>query len=98
MNGSTREDRGMSDRVPRGEYPWWVKLSMWGVPGRGGLWAFAALSVVLALGCVVYGFVDPRFFAGVGFLLAALMYWLSIRWVDQHGSWGPDPEHDQEDW
>jgi hypothetical protein len=46
----------MSDRVPRNKYPWWVKVSMWGVPGRSGLWAFFALSVIAALCCVVYGF------------------------------------------
>ena len=82
----------MAKRVPRSDYPWWVKLSMWGVPGRAGLWAFVALSVAAAVGCVVYGFWDQRFFFGVGFLLSALMYWLSIRWVDRHGSWSPDAE------
>jgi hypothetical protein len=75
------------ERVPRSRYPWWVKLSLWGVPGRGGVWAFVWLSIALALGCLVYGFWDRRFFLGVGFLFAALMYWLSIRWVDRHGSW-----------
>ncbi len=82
----------MAQRVPRSEYPWWVKLSMWGVPGRAGLWAFVALSVAAAAGCVAYGFVDPRFFIGALFLFSALMYWLSIRWVDRYGSWGPDAE------
>ena len=65
---------------------------MWRVPGRAGLWAFFAVSIVATIGCVVYGFWDSRFFYGVAFLLAALMYWLSIRWVDSHGSWGPDAE------
>ena len=77
----------MAERVPKSDYPWWVKLGIWGVPGRTGLWAFVALSVALAIGCVVYGFWDHRFFFGVAFLLSALMYWLSIRWIDQHGSW-----------
>jgi hypothetical protein len=80
----------MAGPVPRASYPWWVKLSMWGVPGRAGLWAFVALSVALAGGCVVYGFWEKRFFLGIGFLLSALMYWLSIRWVDRHGSWTAD--------
>jgi hypothetical protein len=80
----------MADRVPRDEYPWWVKVSTWGVPGRAGLWAFVALSVAAAAACAVYGFWDPRFFSGAGFLLSALMYWLSIRWIDRHGSWAPD--------
>jgi hypothetical protein len=48
---------------------------------------FVALSLALAAGCVIYGFRDRRFFYGAGFLISALMYWLSIRWVDRHGSW-----------
>ena len=79
-----------AERVPRIGYPWWVKLSLWGVPGRAGLWAFVALSVAASVGCVVYGFWDRRFFFVVGFLFSALMYWLSIRWVDRHGSWASD--------
>lgn len=83
----------MAKRVPRSGYPWWVKLSMWGVPGRAGLWAFVALSVAAAVACVVYGFwKNPRFILGALLLFAALMYWLSIRWVDKHGSWSPDDE------
>jgi hypothetical protein len=81
----------MSEHVPRSDYPWWVKLSMWGVSGRSGLWVFFALSVAAAVSCVVYGFfLDPRFFFGVAFLFSALMYLLSIRWVDRHGSWDED--------
>jgi hypothetical protein len=87
----------MGERVPRSQYPWWVKVSMWGVPGRWGLWAFFALSIVLAVGCVVYGFWDWRFFYGIAFLFSALMYWLSIRWVDRHGSWNGDVPHDDSD-
>ncbi|MEX0700835.1 MAG: hypothetical protein WD069_01955 [Planctomycetales bacterium] len=78
----------MSGRVPRDEYPWWVKVSMWGVPGRAGLWAFVVLSIACAAGSVAYGFRDQRFFIIAVFcLLAAIPYWLSIRWVDRHGSW-----------
>lgn len=59
-------------RISRSDYPWWVKLGMWGVPGRAGLWAFVALSVTAAIGCVGYGFWDQRCFFGVWFLLSAL--------------------------
>jgi hypothetical protein len=83
------------DRVARGNYPWWVKLSLWGVPGgRAGQWFFVGLSVACAVACVVYGFWDDRFFIGVLFLLSALMYWLTIRWIDRHGSWGGVAESD----
>jgi signal peptidase I len=48
--------------------------------------------VACAAACAVYGFWDPRFFAGLLWLFSALMYWLTIRWVDQHGSWTDRPD------
>ena len=81
----------MEKSVPRSKYPWWVKVGISCVPGRAGLWVYVALSVAAAFCSVVYGFWDQRFFYfGVAFLLAALMYWLSIRWIDRHGTWGDD--------
>jgi hypothetical protein len=82
----------MAGRVPRERYPWWVQLGLWGVPGRAGAWAFVGLSVLLALAGVGYAALanDPRGYAGLLFLLAALTYWLAIRWVDRHGSWERD--------
>ena len=74
----------------RRNYPWWVKLSIWRVPGRAGLWGFVALSLALAIGSVIYGFWDHRFFLGAAFLFSALIYWLSIWWIDRHGSWADD--------
>jgi hypothetical protein len=77
----------MAEKIPRSKYPIWVKLSLLGVPGRAGLWFFVWLSIIGAIVCIVFGFRDPRFFAGAFFLFAALMYWLTIRWVDRNGSW-----------
>ena len=74
-------------RVARADYPWWVKVSQLGVPGRNGLWGCVAVSLVIALGCLAYGFRDPLYFFGVLMAVAALPYWLSIRWIDSHGSW-----------
>ena len=76
------------ERIARDRYPWWVKVSLWGVPGRGGLWGFVALSVAGAIGCFIYGFRDARsFYFPVPLLIAGLLYWSAIRWVDRHGSW-----------
>ena len=78
----------MTEPMPRSEYPFWVKLSLLGVPGRSGLWAFVGLSLAAAVACAVYGFRDARFFyLPVPFALAAALYWSAIRWVDRHGSW-----------
>jgi len=79
----------VGDRVSRSDYPWWVKFSMWGVPGRTGLWVYAVVCIAIAGACVPYGFWDRRsFLVTISALLASLMYWLSIQWVDRHGSWG----------
>ena len=78
----------MTNPVPRSEYPTWVKLSLWGVPGRLGLWVFVAISLACGLGLTMYGFRDARFFRfGPVLALAAIPYWLSIRWIDKYGSW-----------
>jgi hypothetical protein len=58
-----------------------------GVPGRNGLWACVAISFAISLGCLAYGFRDPLYFFGVFVALAAIPYWLSVRWIDAHGTW-----------
>lgn len=81
----------MDRRVSRSQYPLWVKASIWGVPGRGGLWAFVVFSLACAGLLLVHGLRTGRLL-DVALLLAcaALPYWLSIRWIDQHGSWDDD--------
>jgi hypothetical protein len=64
-----------------------VKIALWGLSKRSTAWIFFLLALVLAVGCVLYGFADQRFFLGGGFIFAALWYYLSIRWVDQNSSW-----------
>jgi signal peptidase I len=77
----------MIEQPERSKWPLWVRTGLWGVPNRAAAWAFVWFCVAIAIGCVAYGFVDQRFFGGGGLALAALWYYLSIRWVDQHGRW-----------
>ena len=81
----------MGRRKSRSEYPLWVQASIWGVPGRGGLWGLVVFSLACAGLLLLHGLRAGRFL-DVAFLLAcaALPYWLSIRWIDQHGSWDDD--------
>ncbi|HEV2949491.1 MAG TPA: hypothetical protein VGX70_19095 [Gemmataceae bacterium] len=67
--------------------PLWVKIALWGVPGRSAAWAFFWLSMALAIGGIIYGFWDRRFFAGAMLFVAAAWYYLAIRWADLHGGW-----------
>jgi hypothetical protein len=81
----------MEQRVSPKEYPWWVKLSLLGVPGgRAGQWACVAVSLLLAAGAVYLSQSDARARPFTLVAIAALPYWLSIRWVDRHGSWSGD--------
>jgi signal peptidase I len=71
----------------RNEWPLWVRTGLWGVPNRTAAWAFVWFCVAVAIACVAYGFVDRRFFGGAALFLAALWYYLSIRWVDRRDGW-----------
>jgi hypothetical protein len=71
----------------RSNYPLWVRLGLWGLPTRRSVWAFVWISLLAAIVGSAYGFRNPRFFACILFVLPALMYWLTIRWVDNHGKW-----------
>lgn len=73
--------------VDRSRWPVLVRLGLWGLESRKAAQAFWVLSMALSAACVLYGFVDRRFFLGALFGLASLWYYLCIRWVDQHGSW-----------
>jgi hypothetical protein len=81
----------MGSPLNRPEYPWWVKLSLWQLPNRAAVWAFVWLSLAVAMILTAYLLYvgDSRWPVGLLFLLAAIPYWLSIRWVDRNGSWTP---------
>jgi len=80
------------NRANRAKYPWWVKLSILGVPGRSGLWACVMISLALGVAGLVCGLQNARYLPGALFTLAAIPYWQSIRWIDTHGSWDEEPK------
>jgi hypothetical protein len=74
-------------KVDRSVWPFWVRIGLWGLPTRAAAWAFFWLSIAIAVGCVAYALVDRRYLVGGILALAALWYYLSIRWVDKHSRW-----------
>lgn len=74
--------------VDRSNWPPMVRFGLMGLRSRGAAWAFFWISLVIGVGCVAFGFAYPAFFQGGIVLFAALWYYLAIRWVDQHSSWG----------
>jgi len=78
----------MTAPLDRSNYPFWVKLSLWGLSSRAAVWFFVWLCVALAAGAFVYGFTDRRgFWVAPLALAAAVPYRLAIRWIDRHGEW-----------
>lgn len=77
----------MNPPPPKPKPPIMVKLGLWGLPNAGSAWFCFFLSVALAIACTIYGFVDPIFFIGAGFLLSAWWYFAAIQWVNRHGGW-----------
>jgi hypothetical protein len=67
--------------------PWWVKLSLWGLPNRAWALFFVWLCVAFATAFVLLGFRDRRFSVGAVWLLPALGYLRAVRWVDSNGGW-----------
>jgi hypothetical protein len=67
--------------------PFWVNVGLWGLSSRASAWLCFWLSMAIAAGSIAYGFLNPRFFVGGTMVLAALWYYLAIRWVDQYGRW-----------
>jgi hypothetical protein len=73
--------------VDRSNWPFMVRIAMWGLPNRAAASAFLWLSIAIAVACIALGFADSRFFIGGLMVLASLWYYLSIRWVDRNSSW-----------
>ena len=73
--------------VDRHEWPLMVRVGLWGIHSRGVAWSWFVLSLAVAIGGVVYGFVNPIGNLAGLMAFAALGYLFSIRWVDRYGSW-----------
>jgi hypothetical protein len=67
--------------------PWWVRVTLWGLPNRVSALSFVWLCVGFAMACVVLGFRNPLISLGAVSLLPALGYLRAVRWVDKHGGW-----------
>lgn len=77
----------MHEKQPAAKRPWWVRITLWGLPTRASAMAFVWLSLAIAAASALYGLRDPRFTLGALMVVAALGYVLAIRWVDDHGGW-----------
>ncbi|MBA4063510.1 MAG: hypothetical protein C0501_07310 [Isosphaera sp.] len=89
----------MGQTDDRGDYPWWVRVSLFGSRTRSRVMSYFWMSLIFCPVCLGIGLwllaespvfkVSAWMFlaAGVLFVPAALLYWFSVRWVDRNGRW-----------
>jgi hypothetical protein len=73
--------------APKVERPWWVKMTLIGLTSRWAVVACGWFSIPLAAACAVAGFFNARFFVGILIAAAALPYFATVMWMDQHDDW-----------
>ncbi|MBC8031248.1 MAG: hypothetical protein H7Z16_14135 [Pyrinomonadaceae bacterium] len=64
------------------ERPLWVAVGLWGLKTRDVAWAFVVLSILVATGWIMYWS-----WSGAFMYLAAVWYFLAIRWVEKNSAW-----------
>lgn len=69
--------------------PWWVVVSLWGMPTRWAMWLWFWCAIAAAIGTTGFALATGRFIwlAGGLMLAAAVPYWMTIRWMDAHRAW-----------
>lgn len=80
----------LSEPKSRSPKPWWVEVGLWKINDRNTAWLFLGISVAMAvLPAVVMSVAmgSNRFFISGIFILAAVWYWLCIKWMDDNDGW-----------
>ncbi len=62
--------------------PQWVSIGLWGLNKRASALACMWLSIALAATSAIM-----QFWLGLIMLLAALWYFLAVKWVDENEGW-----------
>lgn len=83
-------------------YPWWVRVSIWGSYKRRTVKWFAVASIVVSIlffASLVYDLTKKEtelgtdLGVGMVFFIIFLLYYYSMVWVDRNGNWENIREH-----
>jgi len=69
--------------MERKDWPWWVRLSLVGIPTRKAALVWCALAIVLGIGAAIF-FNDAEWLV---IWIAAILYYVPMKWVDRNGGW-----------
>ena len=67
------------------------EIVYWGLVGinkKSTAFIYLFVTIFIGLFSLIGGFIDPVFFLGTGFFLSSYWYYYSIKWVDEHSTWG----------
>lgn len=82
------QHHSIQEKIARPNYPWWVKLCIVGKPNRIFMYVSVVIGGVAAIITGIAAYWNSGFiFLVPGFIAVALMDWLTIVWIDRHGSW-----------
>jgi hypothetical protein len=63
----------------------WVAIGLWKVASREAALGYMWLCIIASIASIAAGLVvHPQYFISAPLILAALWYWLAIRWVDRN--------------
>jgi hypothetical protein len=80
----------MTDNGPvdRKSWPFLVHWGLLGIPDRQTAWALILFCLALTVAGVLYGWLtNPIGYMGCLMIVAAVWYYLAIRWVDRNSRW-----------
>jgi hypothetical protein len=84
-------ERPLMPSVPREQYPWWVKLTINNASTRKTAWFWFFLSAAFGAGGLAFLLLNVGFFApllaAIGGPIVAVLYLMTIKWMDRHGEW-----------
>ena len=67
--------------------PWWVRLALYGLPGRKSAFAFFWISLLIAGAGPAASLWIPGAWVATFLVFAAVWYWAAITWVDRCDQW-----------
>jgi hypothetical protein len=80
-----------AERVPREKYPLWVKFTiLGGASSRNKALVYFALTIAISLVALILWLGNERMYwlaIGVIGIALSVLYPLTIRWIDRHGTW-----------
>jgi hypothetical protein len=71
----------------RGDWPFFVRLGLWGISTRATACKFVLLSLLTTFTFLVAGLFHPIFLIGLICFFPTYWYIYAIRWVDEFGNW-----------